>query len=117
MSPSARWRVAIHGPVELFDLGPLGRTRLHVDLLAVEDEALADEWVEHRVERAGEQRAALDVPDEEPVVGGDERVVGAVDPDQATEPPVRRVQAVAVVAADDGEARAPATSRSSPRRR
>ena len=42
-------------------------------------------------------RASRDVPDEQPVVGGDEGVVIAADADRAPQEPVRRVQRVRVV--------------------
>ena len=56
------------------------------------------------------------VPDQQPVVGAHQRVVGVVDADGALEPPVRRVQAVRVVPVDRRRGRPARAGRAARRR-
>ena len=67
-------------------------------LAKVQNEALADERRQHPVGQPGGARTLHDVPHQQAVVGGDQRVGVVVRADQAAQPPVGRVQAVGVVA-------------------
>src|SRR6202042_3624048 len=62
----------------------------------VDDEALADERIEHVLGEPGRGRLLHDVPDQHAVIGAGQRMVVVTHPDRALEPPVRRVQCMGV---------------------
>src|SRR5438309_1910885 len=80
-----------------------GRSRMG-RLAQVDDQALADDRVQQPLGDPGEARGAHHVPDQQPVVTGDERVLVLLDPHGALQPPVRRVQGVRVMTGDRLEA-------------
>src|SRR5689334_13662937 len=69
------------------------------DLLAVEDDALAEDRVQRAFGDPGPARVLLDQHAEEVVVAADGRSLGVLEAERALQPPVRRVERVRVVRA------------------
>src|SRR5215469_5107574 len=68
-------------------------------LRRVHDEALADPRVQSAVGELGDGGLPHDVPDQQLVISGGQRVIVVVNADRALQPPVRGVQRVRVVVA------------------
>src|SRR3954447_2670209 len=102
----ARARVAAGGaPLGPRDVGASeSRPRSPVHLLRVDDEALAHDRVQHPVDAGEPPRVLRELPHEEVVVALRDPAVGLVDPTDAPDPPVRRVERVRVVRAAEPEA-------------
>jgi hypothetical protein len=73
-------------------------------MATVEHHALAEHGIESALGYAGGAWAAGELPDQEAVIQAWQRVALVTGPDGALDPPVRRVQGVGVVAAQDPDA-------------
>src|SRR5207245_1815843 len=83
-----------------------GPTAWRRGFLQVDDEALADDRVERRLERAAQRRSIDHVPDQEAVIEARQRRIVVAHADGALEPPVVRVQGVGVRCPPGTQARA-----------
>ena len=86
------------GPARRGTLGLASGTPATASRLGqVDDQALPDQRAQDAVSGAGGQRCLHDVPDQDLVVRRHRRMLVVAGPDQAAQPPVRRVQAMGVV--------------------